>query len=249
MRLRIELVPKEKNFSLPLSYNYYLASLIFYSLFLASPSFSRFLHEEGFEGMKFFTFSQLLIPDRKIEGDRICGSSFLSFFVSSPIPEILEKLVTGLYKQDELKIGEESFLLSSVEVVPEPEFKEEMKFSCLSPIVVSKGVLRGEKLRALYLTHEDPEFEEAVRQNLLHKYRVLLGKEPEDKRLSISFDSEYIERRKGKITKLLEYKGTKIRGVLAPFTARGSIELLKLGYDAGFGEKNSLGFGMVEAKE
>jgi len=80
----------------------------------------------------------------------------LSFFVSSPIPEILEKLVIGLYKQDELKIGEVSFLLFSVEVVPEPEFKEEMKFSCLSPIVVSKDVLRGEKLRVLYLAHGRP---------------------------------------------------------------------------------------------
>lgn len=51
------------------------------------------------------------------------------------------------------------------------------------------------------------------------------------------------------MTRLIDYKGIKIRGVMAPFTARGNVELLKLGYSAGFGEKNSLGFGMVEVKE
>ena len=29
------------------------------------------------------------------------------------------------------------------------------------------------------------------------------------------------------------------------FVAHGDTELLKLGYEAGFGEKNSMGFGMV----
>jgi CRISPR/Cas system endoribonuclease Cas6 (RAMP superfamily) len=33
---------------------------------------------------------------------------------------------------------------------------------------------------------------------------------------------------------------------MAPFVVRGSVELIALGYEAGFGEKNSMGFGMVE---
>ncbi len=224
MRLRVELIPKGRGFKLPISYNHQLFSLILFSLRLASPSFSRFLHDEGFEGIKFFTFSQLLIPDRRIGGDRISGSS-LSFLISSPISEILEKFVVGLYKQDELKIGDESFLLSQIEFLPEPEFGEEMKFSCLSPIVVSKSILDGEKKRTLYLTHEDADFGEGIRRNLLHKYRILKGEEPEDKSLSISFDREYIERRGGKVTRLIDYKGIKIRGVMAPFTARGNVKL------------------------
>ncbi len=30
------------------------------------------------------------------------------------------------------------------------------------------------------------------------------------------------------------------------FEARGSVDLLKIGYEAGFGERNSMGFGMVK---
>jgi CRISPR-associated endoribonuclease Cas6 len=31
-----------------------------------------------------------------------------------------------------------------------------------------------------------------------------------------------------------------------PFTLSGNSELIKVGYECGFGEKNSTGFGMVE---
>ena|GEM_PF-6212384 len=36
------------------------------------------------------------------------------------------------------------------------------------------------------------------------------------------------------------------KAILAPFTARGPVELLQIGYEAGFGEKGSMGFGMAE---
>ncbi|MGQ9648304.1 MAG: CRISPR-associated endoribonuclease Cas6, partial [Thermodesulfobacteriota bacterium] len=44
----------------------------------------------------------------------------------------------------------------------------------------------------------------------------------------------------------LDYKGTKIRGWLMHFTAEGNTDLIKIGYEAGFGENNSAGLGMVE---
>ena len=36
---------------------------------------------------------------------------------------------------------------------------------------------------------------------------------------------------------------------MCPFQAEGSVELIKLGYQTGFGDKNSFGFGMVEVIE
>jgi CRISPR-associated endoribonuclease Cas6 len=46
---------------------------------------------------------------------------------------------------------------------------------------------------------------------------------------------------------LADIHGTKIRGWLAPFTVEGSNELIRLGYETGFGARNSMGFGMAEA--
>ena len=39
---------------------------------------------------------------------------------------------------------------------------------------------------------------------------------------------------------------TKVKGYLYEFTVEGPPELIRMGYYAGFGEKNSLGFGCVE---
>jgi CRISPR-associated endoribonuclease Cas6 len=33
---------------------------------------------------------------------------------------------------------------------------------------------------------------------------------------------------------------------MAPFTLKGDTELMKIGYEAGYGEKNSMGFGMAK---
>lgn len=45
---------------------------------------------------------------------------------------------------------------------------------------------------------------------------------------------------------LTDIRGIKVRGWLAPFTVEGSPELIELGYEAGFGSRNSMGFGMAE---
>ncbi|MCS7188082.1 MAG: CRISPR-associated endoribonuclease Cas6, partial [Armatimonadota bacterium] len=47
-------------------------------------------------------------------------------------------------------------------------------------------------------------------------------------------------------SRLYEVQGTKVRGFEGRFWAEGNPELLKIGYDAGFGERNAQGFGMVK---
>ena len=246
MRLRVELNSQKNLFSLPLAYNHHLASFIYHSLSLASPSYSSFLHQEGYQRFKFFTFSQLLIPERKIQGERLIGRPPLTFLVSSPFAEFLVNFVSGLLKQSEIKLCGETFTLSRVEVLPEPEFHQEMTFSCLSPLVVSRGVKKEGKLRAEYVGFDDHDFPRLMQRNLLRKYLAWKGSEPPDSSLDFKFDLDYVKKRGGEVYRLVDFKGTKIKGIMAPFKVWGSSELIRLGYEAGFGEKNSLGFGMVE---
>jgi len=60
------------------------------------------------------------------------------------------------------------------------------------------------------------------------------------------FDSDDIRKRRGRVTRMIDIKGIKIRGVMCPFHAAGNPELLFVGYECGFGNRNSVGFGMVE---
>ena len=50
-------------------------------------------------------------------------------------------------------------------------------------------------------------------------------------------------------SKLIEFKDVRIRGWMAPFTAWGNPELIRLGYEAGFSANNSTGFGMVGIRQ
>ena len=68
-----------------------------------------------------------------------------------------------------------------------------------------------------------------------------------------ALDAAYVERMQGKVQKLITLKEgrsdeTKIKGTLAPFRLRAPRELMEVGYECGFGEKNSMGFGMVKVE-
>ena len=66
------------------------------------------------------------------------------------------------------------------------------------------------------------------------------------------YDPTYITRKHGKISKLIHFKKinntqrTKIKGFEAPFTITADSRLIKIGYDAGFGNGNSAGLGCVK---
>jgi CRISPR-associated endoribonuclease Cas6 len=57
----------------------------------------------------------------------------------------------------------------------------------------------------------------------------------------------YIARKNGKISKLIEFKKqVMVKATESPFTVEADPELIKIGYECGWGEKNSAGFGCVE---
>ena len=59
------------------------------------------------------------------------------------------------------------------------------------------------------------------------------------------FDDGYIRRKQGRVIHLVDFKDIKIRGIVCPFRVSGSRALIQVGYECGFGDKNSAGFGMV----
>ena len=60
--------------SLPINYNYFLASAIYRFLRESDPEYADFLHQEGYElenrRFKLFTFSQLMAKRREIRASR-----------------------------------------------------------------------------------------------------------------------------------------------------------------------------------
>ncbi len=223
---------------------------------------------------KLFTFA-IMLNQFRIEKDIfILDDPDLKLLVSSPlVDEFINNFIIGTFEKQEIYIYKNSvnykFRINQIESLPDPEFTETMKFGLLSPLVLSTVVDTSEGMKAHYLRYDDEpdEINRILKQNLQNKYSVLasvLGNKtnfppgktnmsPIPGGLKLEWDDQYIQRRlkagkriSAKVT--IDRFNTKIDviGIRAPFTIAGNRELIKTGYQCGFGEKNSMGFGMAE---
>ena len=249
MRIQI-LADVGDGITLPINYNYLLTGVIYRFLAESDPEYASFLHNEGYAAaekrFKLFTFSQLMAERRRITDDRIHFRSTLTWYVSSPVERFLSHFADTLLTEGCLTLGRHRLQVRDVTIPRVPRFQSEMHFRCLSPIVMTTTRERDGKQAMHYCMHDDPALSELIRQNLIRKHEAILGRTPNDDTLTFAFDKAYIDRRHGRVTRLVDYKGIKIRGVLCPFRVSGSVPLIQIGYECGFGDKNSVGFGMVE---
>lgn len=258
MRLYITLFTKEQK---PLSFNYHyqLSSAIYLLLKFGSTEFSYFLHNIGYKlngkQFKLFSFS-LKFEKYKISNSHILPESPIVFLtISSPkIDDFIKNFVIGSFERQMFYISigneEHKFLIKNMELLPDPVFKDEMYFSLSSPMVLSTVKEYNGKLSPYYLRpNEIDEINRILSQNLRNKYEVVYNKISKGN-VKIEWDKEYLNRH-ARLTKKItinEYGRfpVDIIGIQAPFKITGDPELIRIGYECGFGEKNSMGFGMAE---
>jgi len=253
VRLKIALsVPHNPIARVPINYNRWLVAAIYRWLSLSSKDYASFLHNKGHrlngKSYKLFCFSQLFFPRKELkDGWLITDSDHALWLASSPLNEFIDHLLCGIGKEPQLTVQNLNLTVTKVESLPKPKLKPPVKFVCLSPITASVWESASARHPVRYLEPGE-RFVRALQLNAKRKYHLVTGRPPQDDRLTITFDKGYMGK-KSRISKLIEYKGIKMRGVLCPFVAGGSQELVEIGYECGFGEKNSIGFGMVEVPE
>ncbi len=236
MRIRVVLKLKNCENLLPFDHQYYLASCIYRALEKIDPSYALELHMP--RRYKFFTFSYLMSEKREIKETGILIKDQAYFFVASPNDDFIKLLVEGILLQQELKIGPVHCIIEEIKILKTPKFEKSAVFKTLSPILIRKPVKENRKLRGKELYPTDSEFEKRLATNLVRKYREFYGDriEPE-----ISFRFTRFKPKRHKIL------NTYHRCILGEFTVKGDEKLIEFGYECGFGEKNSMGFGMVKA--
>ena len=249
MRLKI-IIDVSQGLRLPINYTPLLTGVIYRFLAESDAEYAAFLHDEGYTAgpkrFKLFTFSQLLAKHRHIRGSEIHFGSQLTWYVSSPVEKFLSHFADTLLTKRRLSLGNHSLQIKDVSIPRIPRLQTQMRLRCLSPIVMSTVRQRDGKQATHYCLPDDPSLSELIRQNLVRKHHAIHGQPPTDDTLLFRFDTDYINKRHGRVTRLVDYKGIKIRSVLAPFYVDGSLTLIETGYDCGFGVKNSLGFGMAD---
>lgn len=251
MRIKV-LLQNSDNIELPVNYNYYLSSAIYRYLNHSDAEYAFFLHEEGYttskgKRFKFFTFSQLQAEKRQVVGDKIRFlSPTVTWYVSSPSESFLGNFAAALLEHRQLDIAGTRLQLKDLFIPKSPRFSERMRFTCLSSITISTVIEQDGQKISHYCRPDEEQFSEKIRQNLIGKYEALNGQLPSSDKFRLEFDAEYQKRHGGRITKLIKFKDIDVIGVMSPFSVEGDPRLIQIGYECGFGDKNSAGFGMVE---
>ncbi|MBX2976921.1 MAG: CRISPR-associated endoribonuclease Cas6 [Ignavibacteriaceae bacterium] len=265
MRLKISLKPIENSHLFPANYNYPISALIYSLLKSASPEHSEFLHDEGYtisgKAYKLFTFALEFSRTPIFKNNAIlCGDNTIFLHISSPnstnlISQLCTLNLTG--RRIEI-VGDNIFSklkIIKVETYQLNEMGQRVMVKLRSPIVIAKGkYLENEnRTQEEYLTYESniDDINKILNENLFNKYALIFNRNYADTPLKFKWDHDYVKQRMNqskaftrliRITKDL-HRPIEIRGNMIPFYIEGNEELIKVGLEAGFGSKNSMGFG------
>lgn len=238
VRFLIRLRPENEPFRIPFNHQHRLQGLVYRRIQRVNPDLSLSLHNPKVP--KLFTFSLFMAEKRELAEDKshLLGYSHGFFYFSTAVPEIAEAFISGLLQRPEVELWDERFVVEEIKALAEPERLSGRKFVTLSPIAVTTKRVQFGKPRTYDLSPAEPEFYELIKENLREKYVVLHGSEPPEE-----FEMKVLNAK----PKRFEVKpGIFQIAWHLVFRAYGDEGLLKVGYQAGFGEKNSIGFGMVK---
>ncbi|GAB4499823.1 MAG: CRISPR-associated endoribonuclease Cas6 [Saprospiraceae bacterium] len=240
---------------LPLSYNYELSAWIYRVLQNADAGYSAFLHQRGYstgrKSFKLFSFSQLNVPKRSIEGDRLhIQSREISFVIGFYLDRTAEEFVRGLFQEQQFSLGDRlsraRFAVQTVEMRPPqlPNGPEPVRIRTLSPLVIARK--RPDNAPDEYLHPDDPDFGGLLLLNLLDKYAAATGHEPPRFWDAAQFGFRPVG--PAPKSKLVTIKSgtlaqTRVKGWMFDFELDVPRELLEVGLLAGFGKENAQGFG------
>jgi CRISPR-associated endoribonuclease Cas6 len=263
MRLKLTLSTQDK--ILPLNYNYFLSSAIYKLLRFGSEEFADFLHDKGFQlnGKQYKLFTFALRFNRMLNNSKVIHllSKKVTLYISSPlIDDFIQNFIIGTVEHQSFEISDGinkcKFSIQQVETIAQPEFKEINFFKMLSPMVLSTVEKDENKTHQHYLRYDNSieEINRVFNQNLKNKFKLIYGNDYSDDDLILVWDKDYIDKRlkeKKRLTKKISIMKNhehpiEIIANEIPFTLSGNSELIKVGYECGFGEKNPTGFGMVE---
>lgn len=242
--MRLEIILKGKNnFKVPFNYNHILSAIIYNKI--ADLNFANELHSS--KSFKFFTFSQIYIPKRRIVKDGIIAKDgVISFYISSPNDFLIKSLVDGFLEDLEISFQNQKLTIQKIEALKTPEFSSKSEFKTLAPIIVRTKKEIDDELKIWDLAPSD-KFFKSLENNLIKKYIKFNNLTKTDKKINIYSDMNFVKRKRISINK--DNATTHHRAYMMDLILEGDLDLIEFAYDVGIGEKNSMGFGMVKLLE
>lgn len=230
----------DKDIILPIHYNNILQAFIYNNI---DEKLAKFLHDNGYTSngrtFKLFTFSRILKRGKK-DNEKFNFGNKIDIIVSSPLDNFCKSIANSMLQRNDLYMGENNIKTDQIQIINHLVDKDEIRIETLSGIVAYSTLLRPDNSKyTCYFMPRETDFDRIVTENLVKKYNALNN-------TNLSFDSsiEIIPLDKPR-QNISYYKNFIIKGVDGRFLIKGDRRLLQIGIDAGFGSKNSQGFGCV----
>lgn len=246
MRLRISLSAEGRSLQVPIQYNHLLQGLIYTNLDCA---LSEWLHEKGhtYEERRFklFTFSRLF-GKREAKNGLVRFEGPIHFYLGAVDSEVLGSFAEHLLTKPTVRLGSAECRVVEVSVGPEPEVDSTMpmRIKTLSPITTYSTLQTSEgRKKTYYYAPQEQEWSAALISNVKRKAKALGWEADVEEDLKGAWVRPYKVRSADQ--KVLNFKGTVIKGWTGLYEAKLPEPYFRLAYDAGFGAKNAQGFGMV----
>lgn len=244
---------------LPINYQYPLSSAIYKILAKGDEAYAEFLHEKGYgKGYKFFTFSDLRLKFKLVDGDRMkLLNDVIEFYVHFHIPEASGNFIAGLFKSEEIVLsdGLSRAVFKVLSVVSEQSpwkniaSENEIIQAIFKPSSAILIGVKNENGNYDYLKPDDDGYIDSLLYNWRGKIRDSYDEETAS---SATLNAEIEFYKNPYRSRLVHIKqgteqATKVRGFInfkiKLIAEKRFIELL---YNAGVGLGNAQGMGCVE---
>ncbi|MEI6816194.1 MAG: CRISPR-associated endoribonuclease Cas6 [Bacteroidota bacterium] len=199
-----------------------------------------------------FTFSPIKGTSTVFKGYVKFISNKVNLIVSSNDAEFLERMVDKMFQRRIIYIGKMNLLPKLKTVIEMPEFKTEMKYLCISPIVLI-DCEKGQEESERNIDPTSQEFSDILFNTTIERMHAAGFTEDELHEFDtfeVVADKSYIQKitennkRFARFYKNLE--GKTMVGYLLPFTLHAHPKVHEFIFNAGLGLYTSQGYGMID---
>ncbi|RUA27765.1 MAG: CRISPR-associated endoribonuclease Cas6 [Bacteroidetes bacterium] len=242
MRVRLIFKNKEKGATVPFHHQYYL--------FRFFKGLIKKCGKEEFNSFKHYNFSGLKGQTTVSKSGLHFYSSKITVVFSCSNRDFIDSIIEVLFSLPEIKLNGLTIIPHSVELENEIKFEEEVKYICLSPLILLTPEFSSDSGKK-FIHPCSIEFKDYLNSALLEKNEL-----NDFGGFEFHPDSNYLKK--------LEDMGKKysrvypifdqdvpyeVRGYTFPFTLKAAPELHQFLFENGLGLFNDKGFGMLDLAE